>query len=265
MLLTIVLVFLMTVTCHAELFFGVIPLEDQNIMEKKFSPLAEYLSAQLGDTVTLRIGENYEEIETALSTGDIQFAYIGPVGAIKVNHQNKRVIPIVKVVKQGSPFYKSYVVAPKESSITNLSELKGKVFAFGDKGSTSSYLVPKYLLSKSGVRMGDLEGHLLTGSHSNVVRAVLEGKAAAGGVKESVALKNENKLKFLNISKPIPNFPICANIQSLGKEKAKKLQKLLEDLSAKSPEISLINKKYDGFVKATIGDYRIIEAIMNQQ
>ena len=139
------------------------------------------------------------------------------------------------------------------------------VFAFGDKGSTSSYLVPKYILAKSGVKLADLKDHLLTGSHSNVVRAILEGKAAAGGVKESVALKNQDKLKFLEISKPIPNFPICVNLKSLGKEKAKKFQNLLLGLPKKAPEMVAISKKYDNFAKASIGDYRIIESIMKQK
>ena len=264
-LFAVIMMFITTVSSQAAIIFGVIPLEDKSIMEKKFSPLVDYLSAHMGEEVTLRIGKTYEEIEAALVAGDIQLAYIGPAGAVKVNLQKKTVIPIVKVVKKGAPFYKAYLVAPKNSPVMNISELKGKVFAFGDKGSTSSYLVPKYLLAKNGVTLNDLENHLLTGSHSNVIRAVLDGKAAAGGVKESVALKNEDKLKFLIISKPIPNFPICANIKAIGKEKAKKLQTLLEELPAKSPEIKAIDKKYDGFARATIGDYRIIQAIMKQQ
>jgi ABC-type phosphate/phosphonate transport system substrate-binding protein len=98
-----------------------------------------------------------------------------------------------------------------------------------------------------------------------VVRAVLDGKAAAGGVKESVALKNQDKLKILEISKPIPNFPICVNLKSLGKEKAKKIQSLLLSLPKKAPAVVAISKKYDNFAKAAIGDYRIIASIMKQK
>jgi len=264
-LLSLVLLLLVVVNAQAEIKFGVIPLEDKAIMVEKFTPLCSYLSSELGETVTLQVGTDYDAIEKDLVKGNIQAAYLGPVGAVQAFQSNHAVIPIVKVVKKGSPFYKSYVIAPKDSPITKVSDLKGKVFAFGDKGSTSSYLVPKYLLAKSGVKLADLKANILTGSHSNVIRAVLSGKAAAGGVKESVALKNQDKLKFLEISKPIPNFPVCVNVQSLGKEKAKKLQKALLKLAKKSPEMSSINKKYDGFVKAAIGDYRIIESIMKQK
>jgi len=255
-----------TVTAaQADVVFGIIPLEEKEVMTQKFKALAQYLSSQLGEPVTLKVGNDYNEIESGLSDGTIQIAYVGPSGAVKVNQENPAVIPLVKVVKSGSPFYKSYVITKKDSPLNNIADLKGKVFAFGDKGSTSSYLVPKYLLAKSGVTLNDLKESKLTGSHSNVLKAVLDGSADAGGLKESLAVKNADKVKVLEISKPIPNFPICANIKALGKEKAKKIQAMLMAMPEKSQEIIAISKKYDKFDKASIADYQIIAAIMKKQ
>ncbi len=261
----LLLLFTTVTAAQAEIVFGVIPLQDSDVMTRKFTPLASYLSEQLGEPVSLKIGSNYDEIESGLVSGDIQVAYVGPSGAVKMNQSNPAVIPLVKVVKGGSPFYKSYVIAKADSSLTSPADLKGKIFAFGDKGSTSSYLVPKYILAKNGVSIDDLKEAVLTGSHSNVLKAVLEGTADAGGLKESLALKNKDKLKFLEISKPIPNFPVCANIKALGKEKAKKLQSILVNMADKSPQITSISKKYDKFSKASISDYQIIAAIMKKQ
>lgn len=263
--MAILIVLMGTVAARAEIVFGVIPLQDQEIMTVKFTALATTLSEQLGEAVILKIGKDYNEIESGLVSGTIQIAYVGPSGAVKMNQENPAVIPLVKVVKGGSPFYKSYVIAKKDSPLSSPADLKGKVFAFGDKGSTSSYLVPKYMLAKSGVALADLKEARITGSHSNVLKAVLDGSAAAGGLKESLALKNQDKLKFLEISKPIPNFPICANIKVLGKVKAKRILALLVALPEKSKEITAINKKYDKFSKASLADYQIIAAIMKRQ
>jgi phosphonate transport system substrate-binding protein len=253
------------VSAQADIVFGVIPLEDKEVMTQKFTALVQYLGDQLGESVTLKIGKDYNEIETGLSDGTIQVAYIGPSGIVKANKNNPAVIPLVKVVKSGSPFYKSYVIAKKDSPLNSPSDLKGKVFAFGDKGSTSSYLVPKYILATRGVTLEDLKEAKITGSHSNVLKAVLDGSVDAGGLKESLALKNEDKLKFLEISKPIPNFPICANLKALGKDNAKKLQAILTGIPEKSPEITAISKKFDKFDRASMGDYLIIAAIMKKQ
>lgn len=263
--LTLFFILMTTVTANADVTFGVIPLQDKDVMTKKFTALAQYLSKELGETVTLKIGNDYNEIESGLADGSIQIAYVGPSGAIKANKKNPAVIPLVKVVKSGSPFYKSYVIAKKDSPLSSPADLKGKVFAFGDKGSTSSYLVPKFILANNGVTLEDLKEAKLTGSHSNVLAAVLDGSADAGGLKESLALKNEDKVKFLEISKPIPNFPVCANIKALGKEKAKKVQAVLAAMPENSQEIVAISKKFNKFVKASIADYQIIAAIMKKQ
>lgn len=260
------LLLLMTsVTAQADIVFGVIPLQDKDTMTQKFTPLAEYLSSKLGEPVTLQIGADYAEIESGLSDGSIQVAYVGPSGAVKMNQKNHAVFPLVKVVKKGSPFYKSYVIAKKDSPLNSPADLKGKTFAFGDKSSTSSYLVPKFILSNNGVTLENLKEFKLTGSHSNVLKAVLDGSVDAGGLKESLALKNKDKVKFLEISKPIPNFPICANVKALGKEKAKKVQAALVGIPEKSQEITAISKKYDKFAKASIADYQIIAAIMKKK
>lgn len=263
--MALLLLLMTTTTAKADLTFGVIPLEDKEVMIQKFTALAQYLGSQLGETVTLKIGNDYNEIESGLSAGNIQIAYVGPSGAVKVNQENPAVFPLVKVVKGGSPFYKSYIIAKKDSPLNSPADLKGKVFAFGDKGSTSSYLVPKYILATNGVSLDDLKDSKLTGSHSNVLKAVLDGSADAGGLKESLAVKNEDKVKFLEISKPIPNFPICANVKALGKEKAKKIQAVLVAMPEKAKEITAISKKYDKFDKASIADYQIIAAIMKKQ
>lgn len=261
-ILLTVLLFLVAGTAQGEIRFGVIPLVDQAVMQKRFQPLTTYLTTKMGEDVTLTVGKNYAEIEQALAKGKLDMAFLGPVGAVKVAAMNENIFPLVKVVKNGSGFYKSYIVALKESPITGLSQLKGKVVAFGDKGSTSSYLIPKFLLADAGVQMDELGEALLTGSHANVIRAVLNHQAAAGGVKESLALKNKDKLKFLAVSGPIPEFPICVNGSTLSENRIEKLQDILLAIPKDSGVVQAINKKYDGFTHATFMEYTVIKYIL---
>ncbi len=253
---------LISAAAQAEIRFGVIPLVDQATMEKRFQPLADYLTVRMGETVTLRIGNDYTEIEQALAQGKIDMAFLGPVGAVHVSSANENVFPLVKVLNNGSGFYKSYIVVLKTSPLTTLSQLKGKVMAFGDKGSTSSYLIPKFLLAEAGIQLSDLGKILMTGSHANVIRAVLNGQAEAGGVKESLALKNKDKLKFLAISGPIPEFPLCVNGDTLSENKIEKLQDVLLAIPKNSGVVQAINKKYNGFTHATSMDYTVIKFIL---
>jgi phosphonate transport system substrate-binding protein len=257
-----VLLFLVAGTAQAEIRFGVIPLVDRAEMQKRFQPLSTYLTARMGEDVTLTIGKDYAEVEQALVEGKLDMAFLGPVGAVKVAARNENIFPLVKVVKNGSGFYKSYIVALKDSPITQLSQLRGKVVAFGDRGSTSSYLIPKFLLADAGVSMNELGEVLMTGSHANVIRAVLNHQAVAGGVKESLALKNKDQLKFLAVSGPIPEFPICVNGSTLSENKIEKLQDNLLGIPRDSGVVQAINKKYDGFTHATFMEYTVIKYIL---
>jgi len=257
------LLFILLSPARAQIRFGVIPLVDQKEMESRFQPLAAYLSDKMGEEVILTVGKNYREVEEGLAGGKLDMAFLGPVGAVKVAQVNENVFPLVKVVKNGSGFYKSYIVARKDSPITRLNQLKGKKVAFGDTGSTSSYLIPKFLLAEAGVRLDDLGEAMITGSHANVIRAVLNHKADAGGVKESLALKNKDKLKVLAISGPIPEFPICVNGAILSDAKIEKLQSAFLAVPADSPVIRSINKKYDGFTHATFMEYTVIKYILD--
>ena len=261
-LVLVLLLFMVAESAFGQIRFGVIPLVDQKEMENRFRPLATYLSTKMGEEVILTVGKNYSEVEEGLAGGKLDMAFLGPVGAVKVAQMNENVFPLVKVVKNGSGFYKSYIVALKESPITRLTQLKGKTVAFGDKGSTSSYLIPKFLLAEAGVRLEDLGEALITGSHANVIRAVLSHKADAGGVKESLALKNKDKLKFLAISGPIPEFPICVNGATLNAAKIEKLQNAFLAVPEGSVVIRSINKKYDGFTHATFMEYTVIKYIL---
>lgn len=41
-------------------YFGVIPLESQRAMKTKFTPLAEYLSKEIGKPVEVVVGKDYQ-------------------------------------------------------------------------------------------------------------------------------------------------------------------------------------------------------------
>lgn len=250
-------------TADAQLIFGVIPLEDSSTMVRQFTPLATYISEQIGDSVTLKIGRNYAEIENGLVQGTIDFAFIGPSGLVKTNLKNPKVIPLAKFIKNGSPYYKSYIFTKKGSNINSLKDLKSKVFAFGDIGSTSSHMVPKHMMSKAGISLHTLSTHVFTGSHTNVVKAVLNGDADAGSCKESVAKKHIDMLKVIAISKPIPEFPIAANLDALGKDMTLILMRTLLHICSNDPAVTAINPHYNKFSPAKVNDYKIIKTIMS--
>jgi phosphonate transport system substrate-binding protein len=92
---------------------------------------------------------------------------------------------LVKINLDGSYGYHSIGFARKDSGITKLDDVQGKVFGFGDPNSTSGYLIPSIeipqyaegITMESGKYFGEVK---FTGGHEQTIVAVNNGDIAAG-------------------------------------------------------------------------------------
>ncbi len=258
---------------HAEdsiIRFGVIPLEDKATMYKQFTPLAKYLTKELGVEVKLVIGQDYQATMDALAKNDVQFAYLTPTTYPKCAKQNPDagIAPLARFLEGGKGVYKSCVIVPANSPVADVKELKGKKFAFGAKDSTSSHLMPRSILLNAGINPDkDLAEVKYVGSHTNVAEAVALGTFDAGGVKDSVANKfaAEKKVKVIATSQDIPEFPVCTN-NKVDKALAEKVVAALNKLNQPSDDNKLIltsiNSKYTGIEAANGADYDSIRSMV---
>ncbi len=251
----------------AEIRLGVIPLEDPKKMEERFTPLANYLSEYLGIPVTLYVPQTYDPVVDRLGKGEIDIAFLGPVTYVQAKDKYSDVYPLVKATLDGVPYYRSVIVIAKDSTITDVSQLKGKKFAFGNKESTSSQLMPRSMLKESGILLADLGSYENLAGHDKIAKAVAGGEFDAGGIMNLVYEENKDMLKVIKKSKPIPEFPIVAS-GKLDTEIAKKISLALQSLDYKNPKHSRILKSinlfYDSYVPAYDSDYDIIrETMMN--
>lgn len=252
------------------IYFGVIPLESQDAMREKFTPLAEFLSEEIGQPVQIVVGKDYQATMDDMGSGAIQIAYLTPTTYPKSDRQNPDagITPLVKFESDGEATYRSYVIANPNAGIETLADIKGRKFAFGSEDSTSSHLMPRSLLVGAGLDIDkDLAEYKFTGSHSNAAKAVALGVMDAGGVKQSVAeeFANEGKVKIVAKSGDIPEFPICVN-RHLPTETAEKIKAALLKLDPANEEhnkvLTSIDKKYTGAEPALSEDYDIIREMV---
>ncbi|MEM6422734.1 MAG: phosphate/phosphite/phosphonate ABC transporter substrate-binding protein, partial [Pseudomonadota bacterium] len=90
---------------------------------------------------------------------------------------------LVKINTDGSFGYYSVGFARVDSGITNLDEMQGKKFGFGDPNSTSGYLIPSINIPQEGYSMqpGEHFGDVVfTGGHEQTIVAVSNGDIDAG-------------------------------------------------------------------------------------
>lgn len=246
---------------------GVVPLESPAQMYKKFYPLAEYLSKETGREVVFKLTSSFTDAVKDLGTGLADICYMTPSTYIEA-HDKYGATLLAKAVRKGLPYSHTIIVTRADSPVDSLEGLKGKSFAFGDRMSTSSYLVPRYMLEKAGVRLSDLSEYRFLGHHDDVAKAVLLGEFDAGGLRETTAFQYKDKgLKFLKVSDNIPEFNFCSK-PGLDEDLSKKIKDALVALDVKSAGsaaiICSIDNDYTGFMEARDSDYAAVREMVKK-
>ncbi|MEW8624373.1 MAG: phosphate/phosphite/phosphonate ABC transporter substrate-binding protein [Candidatus Thiodiazotropha sp.] len=168
------------------LVMGVHPYRPHNELKEMFQPLATYLTTQLGQKVEVRIGDSYQSHHDAILAGDVDFAYIGPSLFVRLTHANSDIPVLARLEVNGKPTFTGKIIVNDQSEIDDIEDLRQRQFAFGNKSSTMSHLVPRQMLYEAGIDLDDLAGYRHYSNHNNVALAVLAGDADAGAVKEAV-------------------------------------------------------------------------------
>ena len=186
------------------LTFGVHPYLPATELLRRFSPLADHLSEHIAQPVQLRIASDYQTHIREVGKDRLDIAYLGPAPYVKMVEAYGRKPVLARLEVLGVPFFRGAIVTRNDSPIEYLSELEGTRFAFGDRFSTMSHLVPRYVLWTAGVDTAALSEFEFLGSHHNVALGVLIGDFEAGAVKEEVVARYAQRgLRVLATTPPI--------------------------------------------------------------
>jgi phosphonate transport system substrate-binding protein len=175
---------------------------------------------------------------------------------------------VATILYDGKPTYHALVVTRPDSGINKLEDLKGKSFAFGDKGSTSGYLIPTHQFMKMGI--ADPEkyfGKVIYTKHQAIETQVTRGELDAGAdydrnrnamIEQGLIKAAESRIIWT--SEPLPNdaFAVSAD---LARDKAlvAKLQAALEQMGdALKTDGKLLPAHYTGFVRSNDTLYKSI-------
>ena len=273
-MLTILLVMLMAtpvVKISAEenntLILGVHPYLPPADLEKRFTPLIQYLSRQLGVPMKLSISKDYETHIENIGNKVFDIAYIGPSSYVELINKYGPHTLLARLEIAGKPYFNGYIVVRQDSNIQTLEELKGKRFAFGSPHSTMSYLVPRHMLIEAGVSLESLREYKFQGNHRNVALGVLLGEFDAGAIKEETYFKFKKKgLRSIAISPPISEHVFVCRGKPFF-QKHNKLQDLMYKLSKTDEGRSIlmsIKKGVSGLVPVIDKDYDNLRNIMRK-
>lgn len=211
---------------------ALLPDENAATLIQQAQPLKTYLEKTLDKEIDLVVTTDYSSMIEAMRFGRIEIGYFGPFSYVLAKSKAPQIEPFAVGVEKGSPTYHSILIATADGPVKSVEDVRGKPFGFGDQASTSSHLAPRaHLLKKYGL-VGDKDYKVVhLGTHDAVARAVQAGQVPAGALSEAiyrtlVARKtiDESKIRKLDLSAPIPNYPITmqGSLAPALKEKIRK-------------------------------------------
>jgi phosphonate transport system substrate-binding protein len=244
---------------------------DREKNDATYRPLAQHLSQRLGRPVTLRTVDSWEGLAKSLANGETDLALMGPWGYVLANHFAEAQV-VSTILYQGKPEYFAMIVTHPDSGLNSIDDLlgpkgRGRSFAFGDKGSTSGYLIPFHLFQQRGVDPEKHFARVLYTKHQAIQTQVTAGQLDAGAdynrnrsaMIEQGLIKAERS-KVIWQSAPLPNDAFAVSA-ALARDTAfvKRLQAALAEVGALLPaQPQLLPAHYTGFVASDNGFYKPI-------
>ena len=239
---------------------ALLPDENASALIKRNQPLKDYLESTLDKKVQLIVTTDYSSMIEAIRFGRIDLAYFGPLSYVLAKSKSE-IEPFAAMLVDGKPTYRSVLIANVDSGVESYADLKDKKMVYGDRASTSSYLIPKTVLVEAGLKADEDYQQHFVGSHDAVAVNVANGNADAGGLSEVIfkhvletGLIDPAKVKVLGYSGEYPQYPwaMRSNLDADLKASIKNAFVNLDD-----PTV-LESFKAEGFAPIEDADYDII-------
>ena len=192
-------------------------------------PFADYMVKQLSDLGikqgTIVVTPDIETMIEKLKSGEVDLYYESAYGALAA-YEDAGAVPLLRGWRKGVGEYHSIILVRKDSGITSVEDLKGKMLAFSEQKSTTGHFLPETYLITSGLTLseqaaptstvpGDEVGYIFAGSPENMLASLMSGKVAAGAeegaVYDDLTEEQNDQLAILAKTQDIPRSFLMAS------------------------------------------------------
>ena len=199
-----------TYAAEDPLIMGVFPRRNATTTLKFFLPIAKQLSSELNREVKLEISQDFPTFWNRVMQKKFDIVHYNQFHYIS-SHKKYGYRVIAHNQEFGKGTLAGIIMVRKDSGINSIEELRGKKIIFGGgKMAMMSNVVPKYLLSNSGLKEGDYIEEYAK-NPPNSVMAVYYGQADAAGIGDIIT-----KVPSVNQDMDMSQMKIVAQSEELA-------------------------------------------------
>lgn len=196
------------------LHFGVFPRWNAQTMVRDFTPLARALEKQLGREVLIETDKDFDSFMRRVYAREFDLVHLNQLQYLQA-HERAGYQAIAKLCTATTCTISALLVTRDDSGVSEVTQLRGKTVAFGDRNAMVSHLLARSLLRQAGLQDGDYKT-VFTQNPPNALLAAYNGAAAAAGVGSPVFEQPEvikhvdrQRIRVLAESTPIPHLPFA--------------------------------------------------------
>lgn len=266
--ISIMIVSLLALPIKAQVKVGVLPRLAPTELTKMFSPLANYISKQIGEKIELVIPKDFDTFNQMMKDGKFDYAYANPNVYVEARTAlGAAVEPIAIAVESSGKTFTGCFLVKKGSPIKKVADFKGKKLIFVDQNSAGGYLSQLFTMKQEGLSKKDVTILPFAKKHTNVALAVQNGSADVGGIRtmDFELIKSQvniSDVQILSESAAIPNWPFFT-LPNSKKDLTEKIKKAILNLKPNSSEASSVlnEAKITGFTPASDADFKLMRKI----
>ena len=224
------------------LTLGIVSQINQKEIEEHFRDFVGYVAKKLSSAIEGRIiiAPAPPELAALLADKKVDFYMESPYPTYVINDVHGAGKLLLRRWKGGMAEYRALIFTKRNSAARHLDDLRGKIIAFEDPGSTSGYFLPKFFLSRRGLKLSEKTrtepnvspgevGYIFAYSQEALVDLVLENQVAAGAFSDDdYAALDEKKKSEIAVLAETDRLP--RHLLSVRKDLAPALAKRLEEI-----------------------------------
>jgi phosphonate transport system substrate-binding protein len=245
---------------------GIVSPVNQKEIEKQFRDFVRYVATKLAASQptegSMVVASSQSGLANLLAERKVDFYMESPYPTYLINNVYGAGKLLLRRWKGGMADYYALIFTTRNSETRRLEDLRGKIIAFEDPGSTSGHFLPKFLLSRLGFKLvekrriepnvsADEVGYFFAYSQDKLVDLVLTKQVAAGAFSNddyaTLGKRKKSDIRILAETDSLPRHLVSVR-KDLDPALVNRLKKILLSMH-QDPQGRRILQKTDGTTK----------------
>jgi phosphonate transport system substrate-binding protein len=235
-------------------------------IEERFRDFVRYVARKLSSASEIEgrivVAPTQSRLASLLTERKADFYMESPYPTYLINNVYGAGKLLLRRWKGGMAEYRALIFTRKDGETRRLEDLRGKIIAFEDPGSTSGHFLPKFLLSRLGFKLveksriepnvsADEVGYFFAYSQDKLVDLVLTKQVAAGAFSNddyaTLGKRKKSDIRILAETDSLPRHLVSVR-KDLDPALVNRLKKILLSMH-QDPQGRRILQKTDGTTK----------------